>query len=318
MCHEKMLKLVSMLFFCSLVGCVFQQEKTLTVGSNHWIGYEPLYLAQDMGFYQDASIEITELSSASQVAKLFEQGLIDVAALTLDEAIRLTFRSDSYEILWVVDYSFGGDAIIAQRSFSSMTELKGQRIGIEEGAVSKYVLTRAAQINKMSLDDFELVPVHLNLQEREFMDKNVEAVATFDPVKSRLLELGAKQLFSSREIPGEIVDILVIKKGTYGQFEQEINTLIKGYLKAVALINQHDNEALALLARRAGLATDDILIMLDNIHIPNVDEVSSLLYSGKPELQSQIHALTDFLIKEGELEGSIVSNHLMPSFKLDF
>ncbi|BDX04943.1 ABC transporter substrate-binding protein [Planctobacterium marinum] len=309
-------RLTVLLLLFLVLACVPKNEKTLQVGSNPWIGYEPLYVAQDLGFYQEANVKIAELSSASQVAKAFEQGIIDVAALTLDEAIRLTFRDDNYEILWVMDYSNGGDAIIARQSYSSIEALKGQKVGLEEGAVSKYLLTRAAQLHQMSIDDFEIVPVHLNQQQREFTQGNLDALVTFDPIKTHLLELGANQLFSSQMIPGEIVDVLVVKKSTYAEHEAQYRAILTGYLSAVQLIEARDQRAVELLVKRTGVTQAEMLSMLENIHIPDIEEVRTMLYSDKPSLKAQIQQLSEYLTEQGEITSPVASNSLMPSFDI--
>ncbi|HBX61399.1 MAG TPA: hypothetical protein DEG65_15955, partial [Methylophaga sp.] len=47
----------------SLIACNPQTEKPLRVGTVPWAGYELLYLARDLHYYNNAQIQLKELAS---------------------------------------------------------------------------------------------------------------------------------------------------------------------------------------------------------------------------------------------------------------
>ena len=53
---------VVLIVLLACVGCTPDPEPILRVGTNVWPGYEPLYLARDLG-YLDESIRLVEYSS---------------------------------------------------------------------------------------------------------------------------------------------------------------------------------------------------------------------------------------------------------------
>ena len=82
----------SMLAIASTIACFVgaAEARELKVGTNIWPGYEPLYFAANhMPDFGSADINIQRFFNASEVSSAFEIGLIDVAALTLDEAVMI-------------------------------------------------------------------------------------------------------------------------------------------------------------------------------------------------------------------------------------
>ena len=90
---HKILLVVSVVF---LFGCTTPGNEPLKLGTNLWIGYEPLYLARNLGYFTPEEISLYEMPSTSDVIRAFENGLIDCAALTLDETFLLL--QDSIEV----------------------------------------------------------------------------------------------------------------------------------------------------------------------------------------------------------------------------
>ena len=118
-------------------------EQTLSIGTNVWPGYEPLYLARDQGFLPSEKLNLVEYPSATQVIKGFRNGAIQFAALTLDEVLILAENGLNPKVILIMDISDGGDVVLANPRFSSMQQLKGKRIAVESSALGAYVLTRA-------------------------------------------------------------------------------------------------------------------------------------------------------------------------------
>ena len=195
------------------VGCSGEPQLPFRVGTNVWPGYEPLYLAREQGLYPpSAGLRLVEYTSASEVIQAFRNGTIDAAALTLDEVLLLAETTPDLGIVLVLDISHGADVILAQPAISSLRDLKGKRVGLESTALGAYVLTRALQTAGMRQDDVRKISLEVDEHEQAFKKGRVDAVVTFEPVRTRLMASGARQLFDSSMLPGEIVDVLVVRR----------------------------------------------------------------------------------------------------------
>ncbi|MEN9465758.1 MAG: hypothetical protein RL217_1939 [Pseudomonadota bacterium] len=128
-------------FTLVLSGCFPHYEPLLTLGTNLWIGYEPLYLARELEYDQNQNIRLIELGSTGQALDALRVGKLDMAAVTLDEAILLTQENLPIKVAWVMNISAGADALVVKPKIKQASDLRGKRIGVEQTAVGAYLLS---------------------------------------------------------------------------------------------------------------------------------------------------------------------------------
>lgn len=273
-----------MLALLAGAGCAREPETPLRVGTNVWPGYEPLYLARELGYYPPGSVKLVEYSSASEVIRAFRNGAVDAAALTLDEVLLLAETISDLSVVLVLDFSHGADVILAQPALSSLRDLKGKRVGLETTALGAYVLTRALQSVNMTPNDVRTVSLEVFEHERAFKERRVDAVVTFEPVRTRLLAAGARQLFDSSRIPGEIVDVLVVRRTLSAKHGTEISRLVQGWFRALDFIRKDRSRAASLMAQRERLSADEFLKVLQGLRLPDVEENRSMLAGPAPAI----------------------------------
>jgi len=123
-----------------------------------------MYIAQALGRYDAKQVHLIDFPSAVEVARAYRNGVIDVAALTADEAVVIAASEPGrHKIVLIADYSNGADCILAQPSFTGLSQLKGRRIGVEFECAGAYVLLRALQLHGMTLHDVQ--PVSLSFDQ---------------------------------------------------------------------------------------------------------------------------------------------------------
>lgn len=265
-------------------GCTREPQAPLRVGTNVWPGYEPLYLARELGYYPPESLRLVEYTSASEVIRAFRSGAIDAAALTLDETLLLSETISDLSVVLVLDISHGADVILAQPALSSLRDLKGKRVGLETTALGAYVLTRALQTVDMTPNDVRTVSMEPFEHERAFKEGRVDAVVTYEPARTRLLASGARQLFDSSRIPGEIVDVLVVRRTSAAKHGAQISRLVRGWFRALDFIRKDRNRAASIMAQREQLSADDFQKSLQGLRLPDMEENRSMLAGPAPAL----------------------------------
>lgn len=256
-------------------------RQALRIGTNLWPGYEPLYLAREKGYFDTNKIHLIEYTSTTQVIKAYKNGLLDAAAVTLDEAIALLDSGEQPRLVLVMDVSNGADVMLGQASIHNIGQLKGKRVGVEHTALGAYFISRVIEINGISKSDMNVIPLKVNLHERAFVQKQIDAVLTFEPVSSKLLKAGANVLFDSSQIPGEIVDVLVVNADKISQFREHIKHLETGWYRALDDFNRKEPETIKMLGARMKLGSEDVLKAYEGMILPNQEMNHSLLY-GKP------------------------------------
>ncbi len=123
-----------------LSACGARYEAPLTVGTNTWTGYEPLYLARDLGLHEGLPLRLVELGSTTQSMDGLRTGWLDMAGLTLDEALTLVQEGIPIKVIWVLDISRGADALVARYGVAGLADLRGRKVGVEQTAVGAYML----------------------------------------------------------------------------------------------------------------------------------------------------------------------------------
>ncbi len=298
-----------MLLFFTLTGCGLNESEkavALQVGTNQWPGYEPLYLAKSKGFYPE-NLRVVLLPSASEVMRALRNEVIDVAGLTLDEALILASSGVDLKIFLVADISAGADVILARPELNSVAELKGRRVGVESTALGAFMLSRALQLSGLQASDVELVDLQVDQHEEAYLTDKVDAVVTFEPVRTRLLKAGARPIFDSRQLPEEIVDVLVIRTSVIETQRENLKALIDGWFKARDLLVENNHSAMVLAAKHQGISAAELSEALTGIELPARGKVSYLI--NEAELVNRAVPIQRWMQQKKLLKGEQIDLH---------
>lgn len=277
---SRRLPLPALLLALLLLPATLLASGPLRVGTNVWPGYEPLYLARELSAWNTKEIRLVEYPSASEVLRAFRNKAIEAAALTLDEVLVLRQSRVPVRVILVMDVSHGGDVIIARPGIQGMADLKGRRIAVESSALGAYLLTRALELHALPLSEVDITHLDVSAHEAAYREGRVDAAVTFDPVRTRLLQAGGREIFTSREIPGEIVDVLVVHEAFLQDHDSAVARLLAGWFQALDRLRTHPREAATIMARRLKLTPEEVLASYDGLSLPTAAENRTLLGGG--------------------------------------
>ena len=294
-------------FICAVLifsGCG-QPQPPLRIGANVWPGYEPMYLARSLGYCGVDKVQLIDFSSSSEVIRAYRNGLIDVAALTADEALQASEGEAGHRIVLVCDFSDGADVLLAKPDIQSLADLKGRRVGVETTALGAYVLGRALERGGLSSDDVQVVPVPLLEHESAFKSGAVDAIVTFEPHRSRLLASGARKLFDSSQIPGEIVDVLLTRKNLADSQRRDLDALISGWFRALDYLQKKPSDAAARMAVREAVTPEEFLASLQGLKLPDREANLRLLGGSSGNLTATMRQLSATMLKQKIISKSV-------------
>lgn len=308
----RILPILASLFCCLwLAACTAAPDKPLRLGTNVWIGYEPFYLAREINALDQDKVKLIEYTSSLPVLNAFRNGLLDAAALTLDESLELAKFMPDLSIVAVLDISNGADALLAKPNISNIQSLKGQVIAVENLATGGYLLMRALQKADMTLNDVQIQTVAADLHEEVLGKNNVAAVVTYDPQKTRLLTAGARNLFDSSQIAGEIVDVLVVRQLLLHDKPARLRHLLNAWFIAQGHLNRNRHESLIKMQARQRLNTEQLNNALAQLHFPNQQQNFQLLSAPK-QLDTTIR-----LLQQHMASSNLLPAHTAQTPKLD-
>lgn len=296
--------LVLLLSLIVLLSC--SPTPTLRVGSNPWPGYLGLYHARNLGLFEGQPIQLVDFDNTEDVLRAFRNRAIDAAAVTLDEALHLAEGGHTLRIILVFSISNGADVVVARPGIDAPQQLRGQRIGVETNALGAYLLARLLEHAGLSSRDLTIVHTPLQEHESAFRNGKVDAVITFDPQRSRLLAAGARQIFSSQQLPGEIVDVLVVREEALRSHGAVLAALRNAYFLALMSLQADPAAAAPELSRRIHIDAAELLETWRLMQLADRATNQTLLGDGTGNLRPTMLRLQEVMQKNGLLSRPVV------------
>jgi NitT/TauT family transport system substrate-binding protein len=198
----------------------FAQKPSFTIGWSVYVGWNPYQYMAKSGLLKKwadkygVSIRTQRFDYAPSL-DAFTSKNIDACTMTNMEALDMPAASgvDTTAII-IGDYSNGNDAVIA-RAGNTLNSLAGKKVLLVEKTVSQYLLERAfvvsgaeeqlKRVRLVNTSDASIVAAFMN-------DNSQTAVVTWKPLVSQIAKMkDVTTLFNSSKIPGEILDLLVVR-----------------------------------------------------------------------------------------------------------
>lgn len=287
------------LFLCFILASCSGADTPLRVGTNIWAGYEFLYLARERGLYSD-EVKLVELTSASDVMDAMRDGNLEAAGLTLDETLTLADEGLDLVIVLVFDESAGADVLMAHPDIENLAALKGRTIGVETTALGALMLKGVLDKAALTVEDVEVKHLALREHLQAYQRGAIDAAITFAPYDSALSAAGAVKRFDSRELPGQIVDVLAVRRDVLVSHADTLAALVKGYFEARRLLAMAPDQALPVINQRLKLPVAELPAAFDGLRLPSAGEMKTML-SGEPSpLQTSARTLAA-LMRERKL-----------------
>lgn len=234
----------------TLTSCTPKPTTPLRVGLIDWPGYEPFYLAKSLGYYDNSPIELVNFTDMAQQLQAYRQQQINTLCTTISEVLQLASTLPEQRVVFVTDQSAGADAIVVKPNITQLADLKGKRVGSDLTPLASYMLVSALEKAGLKLDDVELVNLSLADQLDAYRRHQIDAVITYDPFRTQLMNAGGKVLFDSRQMPDQVVDILVVPQPILNQHLPTFKILTEGFFKALDYLQQNPQDAIARMAAR--------------------------------------------------------------------
>jgi NitT/TauT family transport system substrate-binding protein len=309
----------SSLLTTTLTSCTPSTTKTpLRVGLVDWPGYEPFYMAQSLGFYDQTGIELVPFVDSTEVIRAHRQQQIDCTCITISDVLQLATTQNEQRLIMVIDQSAGADVILAKPQINDLAELKGKRIGSDLSALSAYILGRALETVKLTLQDIQLVNFGLSDQLAAYQADRFDAVITFDPFRTQLVNAGAKTLFDSTAIPNEVFDAMVVSQTTLNQHQPTLQVLIQGFFKALDYLQQNRQDAITRMATREKVTPDEFEKALKLLKYSDLAQNQTMLDRENSPLIPVAAKLNQVMIEQKLLQQtvdfkSLLTNAALPS-----
>ncbi len=234
------------------------------IASLIWIGYGPFYVAEALDLYKKhgLSVKLQMFSDPALIPPALVSGSVQGAMVTYDQVIGQVAKGINHKVVLPIDYSNGGDAIVVANNISKITEFKGKKVGYNPLSPSDFVLTYALKQNGMTEKDITPVSMTPEAVPAAMASGQMPVGVTYEPSLSQVLSQGGgkkfKVIFSSKEAPGLIADVLVFDDKYIKSNPKEVTAIIKGYLDGLEYIKQKPDEAAKIIGKAMGISAKEV------------------------------------------------------------
>lgn len=307
---------LTLLLLLAPVGCAPEPAAPVRIGLLVWPPYETFFLAQDLGYYDDVDVQLIDYHTPAEVLRAYENGVVDAAAMTTDFLMQVASRGSGHRAVLVIDVSLGGDALIAQPEFTDVASLRGKRVGLEMSTLGQLMLARALESGGVAVDEIDARYIDIPDHREAFEKGEIDAVVTYDPVRTELLAGDGVRLFDSSQIPGQIVDVLFVKSEILTSRERTLRRVVDGYFRALDYLREEPNDAANRVAAREGLSPEDYLAALDWVELPDRAENQRWLAADAPRLVTNFESILPVMIANRKTSadtdlGSLIDGRLV-------
>ena len=285
----------------AVAACGEAPAPPLTVGMNPWVGYDPLVLARDRGLTDARQLRVVELASASETLRHLRNGLLDAATLTLDETLRLVESGVAVRIVAVLDESTGGDAVLAAPRITSPAQLKDEFIAVEDSAVGALLLQRMLTQAGMTRADVKVTNIEVARHLEALQSGQAAAAVTYEPLAGAIEAAGFRRIFDSRQLPGEVLDVLVVRADVLEQRPEAVDALLHGWYAGLDLFKSDLPGAAESLARGTDLTPAAYQAVLGGLAFQSREASARELLGDPPPLVEKASVVADALQSIGLL-----------------
>lgn len=246
-----------------LSGLFSSDDDVITIGTNTYAGFLPfMYLNgglepnEDCPIYKEYGIKLKIVVQDDFAAgrAAFKNGDIDVIYCTADALpVEMSEGSDMNDARFfnISNWSRGADAIVVNKSISTVSDLIGKVVCCSQGTASHTLLLNTLETNGIGADKVNtgsnVLPDKVNIKVVDngldaasvFRSGSCDAAVVFSPDDQDLVATvkGAKVLISTKQASNIICDGLIAKTSYLESNKENVQKLIAALLWANDLMN---------------------------------------------------------------------------------
>lgn len=240
------------------------ERTTFNIGWSIYAGWMPWPYADQTGIVDKweekygITINFVQVNDYVESVNQYTAGQLDGVTVANMDALTIPAAGgkDTSAII-VGDYSNGNDGVLLKGS-DAVADLKGKRINLVELSVSHYLLARALDGADLKMTDVNTVNTSDADIAGAFTSDDVTAAVAWNPQLATMKATdGANLIFSSADIPGEIVDLLVVDTALVKANPKLGQALAGIWYETMAVMTKDSEEGQAARAAMAKLAGTD-------------------------------------------------------------
>ena len=291
----------------------------LKVQFGSFVGEYPGIIAQEKGFFKAQGVDVEVIYKRYTKLEIanFSAGKYDGISLSLGSFIILSATNPDIQAVMMIDESTGADVVVAQSEIKTVADLKGEKLGANLGGFSEVFVTEMLKSANLTSDDVNLVKLEPAKIPQSLNNDTIQAGHTWQPHLSKAIKSGGHILFTSKQTPGLILDMIVFRKNIIRDRPEDVRAFVRGWLQAAAYWKANVQQGNAIVSKVLKVPSNTI--SLEGVNLTNLAENQKLFSSSNPNsIYKAAKIYADFFIRAGnvtripELKSLFNSSFLKP------
>lgn len=204
-------------------------------------------------------IEVVQINDYVESINQYTAGQFDGCVMTNMDALTIPAAGgvDSTALI-VGDFSNGNDGVVLKGG-KTLKDIKGQQVNLVELSVSHYLLARGLETVGLKESDVKVVNTSDADMVAVYGTKDVTAVTTWNPLLSEILtQPDSTKVFDSSQIPGEIIDLMIVNTETLKKNPALGKALVGAWYEIMGVMSASDKAATAAKTAMAVASGTDL------------------------------------------------------------
>lgn len=309
-----------------LTGNALSAKEPLTIAYSDWPGWVAWEIGIAKGWFEEEGVDV-EFKWMDYVASMeaYAAGQADAVTMTNGDALVTGGTGKPSVGIIINDYSNGNDMIVAKPGIDTLADLKGMKIGLEEGFVIHLLLLKGAEMAGIDPSEFTIVNTPTNETPQVLASGAVDAIGAWQPNSGQALKAvpGSKPVLSSADAPGIIYDLLSVDPESLEKRRDDWMKVVKVWYRIVDFIKDEKNidEALEILAGRVAITPEEYEPFFQGTYILSLEEVLPIWKEaeGLGSVYGSTKIADDFNVSQGVYPEKLdTKKYLDPSLTLEY
>lgn len=226
-------------------------KTSYSIGLGPWIGFGPLYLAEEKGYFDEAGLDIDliVLTGLAERNSALKSGKIDGLAAPVDYFVLSAGNNLETTIVMAIDESVGGDGVVAKKDIQRIEDLRGKRVAFQRGLPSEFFIRALLQKKGIPLNQIQSLDMETAQAGAAFLSGKIDAAVVWEPWLTKAKEGGEGHvLASTRDYRNLIVDVLAFNKSVIANNPEDVQKIVLAIFKAINFWKNNPDVANKIMA----------------------------------------------------------------------
>ncbi|MFD0827766.1 ABC transporter substrate-binding protein [Neobacillus sp. M.A.Huq-85] len=270
------------------------KNDVINLGVATWVGYSPLYIAQEKGFFKKngVNVNLMKMESNTDRRTALAANRLQGFASTVDTHVVTAASNVPVVQVVALDDSHGGDGIVANKEIKSLKDLKGKRVAVQtDGGASFFWFLYLLKQEGIDFKDIDAQNMTAGDAGAAFVANKVDAAVTWEPwlTKAKHTNFGSV-LMTSAASPGVITSTIAMRKDFTKENPKAVKALVKSWFEAVEYYKTNKEDALKIMAKAMGQSPTELEESLQGVQF--YDETGNKKYFGTKDHPGPLHELS--------------------------